>query len=125
LKNDLAIDPVLAEVKAELFKSMGHPSRVRLLEFLVDGPVAVSRLREVTGLEPSNLSQHLGMLRRQRLIVPSRRDGRLFYELSSSEVLGLLMSARVFLGTVPHTSLVLLPDDAVRAGSGYELAAEA
>jgi hypothetical protein len=35
------------------------------------------------------------------------------------------MSARVFLGTVPHTSLVLLPDDAVRAGSGYELAAEA
>jgi DNA-binding transcriptional ArsR family regulator len=125
LKNDLAIDPVLAEVKAELFKSMGHPSRVRLLELLVDGPVAVSRLREVTGLEPSNLSQHLGMLRRQRLIVPSRRDGRLFYELSSSEVLGLLMSARVFLGTVPHTSLVLLPDDAVRAGSGYELAAEA
>jgi hypothetical protein len=59
------------------------------------------------------------------LIVPSPRDGRLFYELSSPEVVGLLMSARVFLGTVPHTSLVLLPDDAVRAGSGYELAAEA
>ncbi|MCU1532415.1 MAG: transcriptional regulator, ArsR family [Arthrobacter sp.] len=126
MKNDLALDPVLTEVKAELFKCMGHPSRIRLLEMLVDGPVAVSRLREVTGLEPSNLSQHLGMLRRQRLIVPSRRDGRLFYELSSSEVVGLLTSARAFLGTVQQRSgLVFLPDDAVPVGSGYGLAAEA
>ena len=72
---------VMSDVKAELFKAMGHPARIQLLEMLADGPVAVSTLRQNTGLEPSNLSQHLGVLRRQRLIVPARRDGRLFYEL--------------------------------------------
>ena len=62
--------------------------------------VAVSRLRDNTGLEASNLSQHLGILRRQRLIVPSRKDGRLFYELSCSDVSQVLQAAGGLLGSV-------------------------
>jgi hypothetical protein len=84
MMDDMAGGVVLSDTKADLFKSMGHPARILILEMLVDGPVAVSRLRDDTGLEASNLSQHLGILRRQRLIVPSRKDGRLFYELSWS-----------------------------------------
>ncbi len=99
---------VLTDVKAELFKSMGHPARVQLLEMLADGPVAVSRLRDNTGLEPSNLSQHLGVLRRQRLIRPARRDGRLFYELASPEVNVLLAAARSLLSTLLHSSHLTL-----------------
>lgn len=95
---------VLSDVKADLFKSMGHPARVLILEMLVDGPVAVSRLRDDTGLEASNLSQHLGILRRQRLIVPSRKDGRLFYELSCSDVRGVLEAAGGLLGSVQQPS---------------------
>ncbi len=113
--------PVLTEVKAELFKSMGHPARIQLLEMLADGPVAVSRLRDNTGLEPSNMSQHLGVLRRQRLILPSRRDGRLFYELASPEVNVLLEAARSLLSALLHTSHMTLSalaeaprEDAVR-----------
>ncbi|BCW71340.1 metalloregulator ArsR/SmtB family transcription factor [Arthrobacter sp. NicSoilB8] len=102
---------VLADVKAELFKSMGHPARIQLLEVLADGPVAVSRLRDYTGLEPSNLSQHLSLLRRQRLIVPSRREGRLFYELASPEVSVLLADARSLLGALLHTTRLNLSPD--------------
>ncbi|KQR75427.1 ArsR family transcriptional regulator [Arthrobacter sp. Leaf337] len=108
MKDELPAGVVLSEVKAELFKSLGHPSRIRVLEMLADGPVAVSRLRDDTGLEPSNLSQHLGVLRRQRLIVPSRQDGRLFYELSCPEVSGLLLSARSLLVTALQSQRLTL-----------------
>ena len=110
MSDDLPASLVLTDVKAELFKSMGHPARIQLLEMLAEGPVAVSKLRDNTGLEPSNLSQHLSLLRRQRLIVPSRRDGRLFYELASPEVNVLLAAARSLLGTLLHTThLTLTP----------------
>lgn len=102
MRNNLPTGQALTDVKADLFKSIGHPVRVRILELLADGPVAVSTLRDGTGLEASNLSQHLGVLRRQQLISPARRDGRLFYELSCPEVSVLLEAARALLGTVLH-----------------------
>jgi ArsR family transcriptional regulator len=97
---DMPDGVIHTEVKADLFKSMGHPARILVLEMLVSGPVTVSNLRDCTGLEASNLSQHLGILRRQRLIVPSRKDGRLFYELTSPEVREVLEAARGLLGTI-------------------------
>jgi ArsR family transcriptional regulator len=100
MTDDMPEGVIRTEVKAELFKSMGHPARILILEMMVDGPVAVSHLRDGTGLEASNLSQHLGILRRQRLIVPSRKDGRLFYELSCTGVSEVLAAARGLLGTV-------------------------
>jgi len=97
---DMPDGVIHTEVKADLFKSMGHPARIQVLEMLVGGPVTVSSLRDGTGLEASNLSQHLGILRRQRLIVPSRKDGRLFYELTSPGVREVLEAARGLLGTL-------------------------
>jgi ArsR family transcriptional regulator len=97
---DMPHGVIHTEVKADLFKSMGHPARILVLEMLVSGPVTVSNLRDCTGLEASNLSQHLGILRRQRLIVPSRKDGRLFYELTSPEVREVLEAAHGLLGTI-------------------------
>lgn len=111
MADDLPAGPVLSDLKAELFKSMGHPTRIQVLEMLADGPVAVSRLRDSTGLEPSNLSQHLGVLRRQRLIVPTRRDGRLFYELACPEVSIALEAACSLLETLLHTARLALPQD--------------
>lgn len=113
MPDDLPAGVVVTDVKAELFKSLGHPARIQLLEMLSNGAVAVSQLRDSTGLEPSNLSQHLGILRRQRLITPSRRNGRLFYELASPEVTVLLAAARSLLGTLlraPRLTLASLDE---------------
>lgn len=46
MAGDLPAGPALSEVTAELFKSRDHPARIRLLEILADGPVAVSTLRD-------------------------------------------------------------------------------
>ena len=85
--------PALPEAKSDLFRSLGHPARIRVLELLADGPVRVSELRRATDLEASNLSQHLSILRRQRLITSSRTDGQIHYQLSSPEVLKLFSVA--------------------------------
>jgi ArsR family transcriptional regulator len=84
------------EVKAALFKALGHPGRVRLLELLVDGERPVSALVADLGLEPSHVSQHLALLR-QAGVVTSRREGNaVYYRLASHHVAELLAVARAF-----------------------------
>lgn len=62
------------QVKADFFKVLGHPARVRVLEVLRDGERAVSELIPAVGLESSHLSQQLGVMRRANLI-QARKDG--------------------------------------------------
>ena len=50
----------LYEVKANLFKGLAHPVRIRVLELLSAAPeVSVTEMLAATGLEASHLSQHL------------------------------------------------------------------
>lgn len=62
----------LAEAKAELFKAMAHPARIRVLELLAEGERSVGELADHTGLELSHLSQQVSVLRRAG-VVDSRR----------------------------------------------------
>ena len=61
-------------LKAELFRTLGHPARIRLLELLGDGERTVAELQEALELDSSGVSQHLAALRRQGLL-ESRRVG--------------------------------------------------
>ena len=58
----------LSEIKAELFKALAHPARVRALEVLVEGEHTVGELQPLVGIESSHLSQQLGVLRRAGLV---------------------------------------------------------
>ncbi len=60
--------------KAEFFRVLGHPARVRILELLRDGERGVGELQAALNLDSSGTSQHLGVLRRQGLDL---RDGML------------------------------------------------
>jgi ArsR family transcriptional regulator len=85
----------LYEVKANLFKGLSHPVRVRVLEVLADGAsVPVGELLADTGLEASHLSQHLGVLRRNNLVVAERRASQVYYRLAYPEVADLLTVAK-------------------------------
>lgn len=89
----------LSEVMAELFKSLAHSVRVRVLELLAaaEGTVPVSDLLASTGMEASHLSQHLSVLRRRHLVRSTRRGSQVFYELPSPHVPDLLAAARELL----------------------------
>ena len=96
----------LYEVKANLFKGLAHPVRVRVLEVLAhaDTDLSVSDLLADTGLEASHLSQHLSVLRRHNLVVAERRGSMVFYSLAYPQVADLLAVARQLLVEILETT---------------------
>jgi len=92
-------DAPLYEIKANLFKALAHPVRVRILELLVtaDGPCPVSDLLTALDLEASLLSQHLSVLRRHHVVTSTRIGNAVTYELAHPQVADLLGVARSFL----------------------------
>lgn len=84
----------LYQAKAEFFKTLGHPARIRILELLSERDHAVHELLEEIAIEPSNLSQQLAVLRRTSLVVAHRQGGEVIYSVSVPEVRDLLLAAR-------------------------------
>src|SRR5699024_11901843 len=86
--------PVI-EVKANLFKGLAHPVRIRILELLAASPeVNVAGLQSEVGLDASHLSQHLSVLRRHHLVASERRGSHVFYRLADARIAELLAVAR-------------------------------
>jgi DNA-binding transcriptional ArsR family regulator len=88
------------QVKAELFRTLGHPVRIRVLELLQDGPKPVRDLLTMIEVEPSSLSQQLAVLRRAGLVASTREGSMVIYSLGTPDVADLLSAARRILGTV-------------------------
>jgi len=84
----------LHQAKAELFRTMGHPVRVRVLELLQESPRAVHELLAEIDVEPSNLSQQLAILRRAGLVASAREGSTVRYTLATSDVSDVMTAAR-------------------------------
>src|SRR5450432_4838967 len=87
----------LSEMKADLFKALGHAGRVRILEVLRDGDRTVAELIPAVGLESSHLSQQLAVLRRARVVTATRSGSSVTYAISDQAIVELLAIARSFL----------------------------
>ena len=87
----------LSEIKAELFKALAHPGRVRILEVLGEGERTVAELVPLVGLESSHLSQQLGVLRRAGVVTAQRTGASVVYSIGADEIVELLAVARRFL----------------------------
>jgi DNA-binding transcriptional ArsR family regulator len=90
----------LYEAKAEFFRMLGHPVRIRVLELLQDGPKPVRDLLAAIEVEPSNLSQQLAVLRRSGIVTATRTGSTVIYELAGGDVAELLAAARRILSTL-------------------------
>jgi DNA-binding transcriptional ArsR family regulator len=87
----------LYQAKAELFRTLGHPARIRLLELLSERDHAVHELLTQIEIEPSNLSQQLALLRRAGLVSQHRMGSEVVYSLSVPQVRDLLLAGRQIL----------------------------
>lgn len=88
------------QAKAELFRTLGHPVRIRVLELLQDGPKVVRELLDEIEIESSSLSQQLAVLRRAGLVSSTRNGGAVVYQLSTADVSQLLLAGRRILAAV-------------------------
>ena len=90
----------LYELKAEFFRTLGHPARIRVFELLSEGERSVGELLPEVGLEASHLSQQLGVLRRAGLVTTRRQGRTVFYAIAAPEIADLLRVARSILTEV-------------------------
>src|SRR3954447_18719903 len=73
----LAADPSAGDLqvfKADFFRALAHPVRIRILELLVNGDRSVQELQQALGLDPPVVSQQLAVLRANN-IVAGRKEG--------------------------------------------------
>ena len=75
---------------SDLLKVMANPSRLMILCQLASGEKSVGELLEEVPLSQSALSQHLAVLRRERLVRTRRVAQAIYYSLTSEEVMAVM-----------------------------------
>ncbi len=68
------METTAAHLKSEIFEALAHPNRIRILDFLREGPRCNCEIAPALGIEQSNLSRHLKILL-QAGILYSWKDG--------------------------------------------------
>jgi ArsR family transcriptional regulator len=106
----------LYQLKAEFFKTLGHPARIRVLELLSERDRTVAEMLPEVGIEPAHLSQQLAVLRRAGLVTSRKEGSSVRYSLTSPHVAELLSVARLILTGVLSGQAELLDD--LRASPG-------
>jgi len=87
----------IRQMKADLLKALGQPTRLKILELLSRGERCVCEIFPAIDEEQSNISKHLSFLRGQGIVVADRRGMRVFYRLADPRIVKLLEDAEACL----------------------------
>ncbi|CAM4453444.1 metalloregulator ArsR/SmtB family transcription factor [Paenibacillus phoenicis] len=88
------MDANLQQFKAEFFKALAHPMRIRILEVLSEGERNVNELQSILGSEGSAVSQQLAVLRAKNLVNTVKEGTTVVYSLRDPLLKDLLAVAR-------------------------------
>jgi DNA-binding transcriptional ArsR family regulator len=105
---EAAMSRPVSEIKADLFRALAHPARIRVLELLRDGERSVGDMLPDVAIEPSNLSQQLGVLRKAGLVTTRKEGNSVIYAIRDPELVNLLASAKqLLINSLAETTGVL------------------
>jgi len=118
MRNQRPDDPGgLRQFKAEFFKALAHPMRIRILELLRPGPLSVGQLQEAIGSPASSISQQLAVLRGRNIVATERRGTTVIYAVRDPQLFDLLdVARRLFNGSLADTIDLLRLVDSEQAG---------
>lgn len=80
--------------KAEFFKALAHPLRIRILELLAEGDKNVNEIQTLVGSEGSAVSQQLTILRAKNIVAGTKDGNKVVYTLKDTMIIELLAVAR-------------------------------
>lgn len=86
--------PALSHFKAEFFKALAHPLRVRIIDALRGGEIGVNELSVRLGVEQTTLSQQLAILRSRNIVVGRKNGSNVFYSVRDPAMFRLFDVAR-------------------------------
>jgi DNA-binding transcriptional ArsR family regulator len=75
---------------ARLLKAVSNERRLLILCYLLESELSVTEMNEKLGLSQSALSQHLAVLRRQKLVKTRKEAQTVFYSVQSEEAVALI-----------------------------------
>ncbi len=102
--------PPVYALKADFFRVLGHPARVRVLQLLRSGELSVGALQEALELDSSGTSQHLAALRKQGLVVSRKEGTSVYYRVADPRTLELLELAKQIIAATLEHNMALLDD---------------
>lgn len=98
------------QIKADFFRILGHPVRVRILELLKDGERTVGDLQNELQMDSSGTSQHLGVLRKHGILEGRRVGTSVYYTVRDPRIFQLLEVARQILSSTLTESQAVLDE---------------
>ena len=84
----------MQQFKADFFKALAHPLRIKILEVLAKGELSVNEIQNALGSEGSTVSQQLMVLRNKNIVVGIKNGNRVIYSLRDPLIIDLLQVAR-------------------------------
>jgi len=96
--------------RAKVFKALGHPSRLLMVEALGLGEKCVCELRELVGSDISTISKHLSVLKEAGIVQDERRGTSIYYSLRMGCVTAFLNCVRRFFESKEKNHPVFLQD---------------
>jgi len=98
------------QLKAEFFKTLGHPARIRILEVLREGDHSVGELLPKVGIESSHLSHQLAVLRKAHVVQGRKVGTTVVYSVVDPRIFQLLEVAKQILTSSLLATQDLLDD---------------
>lgn len=104
----------LRRFKAEFFKALAHPGRIKILEALREGEKTVTEIQALLDDEPASASQHLAVLRMKDLVVGRKEGTSVYYSVSDPLIFDLLdIAHQIFNNQVTHAQAMLEGEEAL------------
>ncbi|MCW5937658.1 MAG: winged helix-turn-helix transcriptional regulator [Fimbriimonadaceae bacterium] len=98
----------LRRFKADVFQVLANPTRIHIIECLRDGELSVKAIQEQLGVEASNTSQHLAVLRGKGLVVTRKERNQVFYSLRDPLLTEVLDAMKKYFKSHLKESLAML-----------------
>lgn len=115
----------LRNFKAEFFKALSHPARIKILELLRAGELSVTDLQDRLGIESSSVSQQLSVLRHKNIVESRKAGTTVYYRVRDPEVFELLdVARRIFNNQLLDTRLTLEQLEDENAGNTQDIDAK-
>ena len=78
------------EQAARCLKAMAHPTRLMILQLLIESERPVGELEKLLEVSQANLSQHLNLMKDKKLLASRRVGNQVYYRLHDNRLMGLM-----------------------------------
>lgn len=109
----------LRQFKANIFQALSNPTRIAIVELLRDGERSAGFLIECLGVEQTNASQHLAVLRAKQIVISRKEGNQAYYSIRDPMLVEVLDILRRYFETHVAESLAML-EQAKRSEQGSE-----